>query len=158
VSAAPPDVDRDAVPRSARWLVGTLLVLLLVPGLVGFDAWPLTGWRLFSLARDETQTLWVLEAVDGGGSPRRVDLEELPLRYRHAEWPMADLPGASTARRQAVCEALLAAVVDVEPATAELRIARDAARLEERDGEWTVVDDLEVVHACQTDDLGGAGA
>jgi len=141
------------VPRSARWLVGALLVLLLVPGLVGFDLWPLTGWRLFSLARDETQTLWVLEAVDGDGSSRLVDVEELPLRYRHAEWPMADLPGASTARRQAVCEALLGAVVDVEPSIAELRIARDRARLEEGDGEWAVVDDLEVIHTCRPGDL-----
>jgi hypothetical protein len=153
VSAAPPDVDQDAVPRSARWLVGALLVLLLVPGLVGFDAWPLTGWRLFSLARDETQTLWVLEAVDDDGSSRLVDLEELPLRYRHAEWPMADLPGASTGRRQAVCEALLGPVVEVEPGTAELRIARDRARLERRDGDWAVVDDLEVVHTCTPADL-----
>jgi hypothetical protein len=136
------------VPRSARWLVGALFALLLVPGLVGFDAWPLTGWRLFSLARDETQTLWVLEAMDADGSTRLVDLEELPLRYRHAEWPMADLPGASTERRQAVCEALMGAVVDVEPGTTELHVARDRARLEERGGEWTVVDDLEVIHTC----------
>ena len=153
MSAAPGDVEQDAVPRSARWLVGALFVLLLVPGLVGFDLWPLTGWRLFSLARDDTQTLWVLEEVDGDGSSRLVDVEELPLRYRHAEWPMADLPGASTARRQAVCEALLGAVVDVEPSTAELRIARDRARLEEGDGEWAVVDDLEVVHTCRPTDL-----
>jgi hypothetical protein len=157
LSAAPADVDPDAVPRSARWLVGALFVLLLVPGLVGFDAWPLTGWRLFSLARDETQTLWVLEAVDDDGSSRLVDLEELPLRYRHAEWPMADLPGASAERRQAVCEALLGAVVDVEPGTSELRIARDRARLEEREGEWTVIDDLEVIHTCGPADLGDAG-
>jgi len=153
LSAAPGDVEQDAVPRSARWLVGALLALLLVPGLVGFDLWPLTGWRLFSLARDETQTLWVLEAVDGDGSSRLVDVEELPLRYRHAEWPMADLPGASTARRQAVCEALLGAVVDVEPSIAEVRIARDRARLEEGDGEWAVVDDLEVIHTCRRGDL-----
>jgi hypothetical protein len=153
LSAAPGDIEQDAVPKSARWLVGALLVLLLVPGLVGFDLWPLTGWRLFSLARDETQTLWVLEAVDGDGSSRLVDVEELPLRYRHAEWPMADLPGASTARRQSVCEALLGAVVDVGPSIAELRIARDRARLEEGDGEWAVVDDLEVIHTCRPADL-----
>ena len=157
-SAAPSDVEPDAVPPSARWLVGALLVLLLVPGLVGFDLWPLTGWRLFSLARDDTQTLWVLEAVGGDGSSRLVDVEELPLRYRHAEWPMADLPGASTARRQAVCEALLGAVVDVEPATAELRIARDRARLEEGDGGWSVIDDLEVIHTCRPTDLEAADA
>ena len=158
MSAAPTDVDQDAVPRSARRLVGALFVLLLVPGLVGFDAWPLTGWRLFSLARNETQTLWVLQAVDDDGSSRLVDVEELPLRYRHAEWPMADLPGASTERRQAVCEALLGAVVDIEPATAELRIARDRARLEERGGEWVVIDDPEVIHTCRPADLEAAGA
>jgi hypothetical protein len=153
LSAAPGDVEKEAVPRSARWWVGTLFVLLLVPGLVGFDLWPLTGWRLFSLARDDTQTLWVLEAVDRDGSSRLVDVEELPLRYRHAEWPMADLPGASTGRRQAVCEALLGAVIDVEPSTAELRIARDRARLEEGDGDWAVVDDLQVIHSCRPTDL-----
>jgi hypothetical protein len=153
LSAAPSNVEPDAVPRSARWLVGALFVLLLVPGLVGFDLWPLTGWRLFSLARDETQTLWVLEAVDGDGSSRMVDVEELPLRYRHAEWPMADLPDASAARRQAVCEALLGAVVDIEPATTELRIARDRARLAKGDGEWAVIDDLEVIHTCRPGDL-----
>jgi hypothetical protein len=157
LSAAPTDVEQDAAPRSARWLVGALFVLLLVPGLIGFDAWPLTGWRLFSLARDDTQTLWVLQAVDEDGSSRLVDVEELPLRHRHAEWPMADLPGASTERRQAVCEALLGAIVDVEPATVELRIARDEAQLQERDGEWVVMDDLEVLHTCRPADLGGAG-
>jgi hypothetical protein len=157
LSAAPTDVEQDAAPRSARWLVGALFVLLLVPGLIGFDAWPLTGWRLFSLARDDTQTLWVLHAVDEDGSSRLVDVEELPLRYRHAEWPMADLPGASTERRQAVCEALLGAVVDVEPATVELRIARDEAQLQERDREWVVMDELEVLHTCRPADLGGAG-
>jgi hypothetical protein len=138
----------DAVPRSARWLVGVLLVLLLVPGLVGFDLWPLTGWRLFSLSRDATQTRWVLEAVDTDGSSRVVSLEELPLGYRHAEWPMAELPGSSTERRDDVCAALLDAVLDVDPSTAELRIARDHAELVQRGGEWEVRHDLDTFHAC----------
>jgi hypothetical protein len=145
-TATPPS---DVVPRSARWLVGALLVLMLVPGVVGFDAWPLTGWRLFSLARDETQTRWVLEAVGADGEARVVSLEELPLGYRHAEWPMADLPGASNEGREAVCQALLGAVVDVEPETAALRIARDRAELLERSGDWVVVDDLETFHECR---------
>ena len=89
--------DADRAPRGARVLVAALLVLLLVPGVVGFDLWPLTGWRLFSLSRDADQTRWVLEAVDATGDRRVVSLEELPLRYRHAEWPMAELPGASAA-------------------------------------------------------------
>ena len=144
----------DVVPRRARWFVGFLLLALAVPGIIGFDAWPLTGWRLFSLARDDSQTAWVLDAVDGRGETHVVELEDLPLRYRHAEWPMAELPGASTARREAVCQALLGAVVDVRPDTVALDITRDRQHMVERDGEWTVTHDPEVIHTCQVTDAG----
>lgn len=142
----------DAVPRGARWLVAAVLAALLVPGLIGFEAWPLTGWRLFSLARDDSQTAWVVEAVDARGDARPVDVEELPLGYRHAEWPMAELPGASTERRQDVCQALLGAVVDAEPGTVALNITRDRQQLVERDGEWTLTHDPEVVHTCTVEE------
>lgn len=148
--AAPADAAGDDVaPRSARILVAVLFVLLLVPAVVGFDAWPLTGWRLFSLSRDEDQTRWVLEAVDGRGDRRVVSLEELPLRYRHAEWPMAELRGASDDRRDAVCTALLEAVVDVYPSTVELALSRDHARLVEEGGEWRTEHDVEEFHTCR---------
>ncbi|HET6954738.1 MAG TPA: hypothetical protein VFI47_30530 [Acidimicrobiales bacterium] len=144
--ATPPGPDR--APRGARVLVAVLLVLLLVPGIVGFDAWPLTGWRLFSLSRDADQTRWVLDAVDGDGGHRIVSLEELPLRYRHAEWPMAELPGASASRRDAVCRALAEAVVRVHPETEELVLARDHARLVDDGGSWRTEHDVEPFHSC----------
>jgi hypothetical protein len=145
---APPAVEPDEAPRSARVFVTILFVLLLVPGVIGFDAWPLTGWRLFSVSRDADQTRWVLQATDDGGDSRVVSLEELPLRYRHAEWPMAELPGAAPARRDAVCEALLDPVTDTYPRTVELTLARDHARLVEHDGEWTTEHDIEPFHTC----------
>jgi hypothetical protein len=149
----------DVVPRSARRLVAVILALLIVPGVIGLELWPLTGWKLFSLARDDAQTRWVLDAVDGEGGTRTVSLEELPLGYRHAEWPMAELPGASTVRRDDVCQALLGAVVDVVPGTVELRIGRDHQRLVESDGGWTVVHDVEAFHSCRVAGVaGGADA
>jgi hypothetical protein len=145
----------DDPPRSARVLVRVLLVLLVGAG-IGVEAWPLTGWRLFSAERDDSQTQYVLEAVETDGSARRVDLDELPgLPYSNAEWAMAELPDAPDTRREAVCQALLEPVVEVEPGLAELRIARDDARLVESDGAWTVVDDLETVHVCRPADGGG---
>jgi hypothetical protein len=155
VAAAGPGEDAaDRAPRSARVLVAVLFVLLLVPGLIGFELWPLTGWRLFSVSRDADQTRWVLDAVDRAGDHRIVSLEELPLRYRHAEWPMADLPGASDARRDAVCGALFPAVARVVPDLAELVIARDHARLVERDdGSWTTEHDVEPFHSCTGGEL-----
>ena len=149
--------DADRAPRSARILVGILLVLMFVPGVIGFDVWPLTGWRLFSLSRDADQTRWVLEAVDADGERRVVSLEELPLGYRHAEWPMAELPGASADRRDAVCSALLDAVVDAHPGTVELVVARDHAELVERDGEWTTTHDIEPFHSCTAAGAGPVG-
>ena len=141
--------EPDEAPRSARILVAVLFVLLLVPGLIGFDAWPLTGWRLFSKSRGPEVTRWVIEAVDQDGSSRVVSLEELPLRYRHAEWPMSELPGASEAKKTAVCEALLTPVRNILPGTEELVIARDHARLVEGDdGHWTTTHDLEPFHSC----------
>ena len=156
--AAPPpaEPEPDEAPRSARIFVAVLFVLLLVPGVVGFDAWPLTGWRLFSLSRGPEQTRWVLEAVDDRGDRRVVSLEELPLRYRHAEWPLAELPGASEDRRDAVCAALLAPVVDAHPSTVGLVLARDRARLVEDGGEWTTEHDVEPFHTCGVGDAGEA--
>lgn len=152
MSEAAGDEGRGRPPRGARWLVGSALVLLLVPGIVGFDAWPLTAWRLFSLSRDADQTRWVIEAVDAHERARTVSLEELPLRYRHAEWPMAELPGAAARRRAEVCAALAEAVAVVEPGTVELRIVRDRQALVEVEGEWEVVHEPEVVHACAPGD------
>lgn len=140
--------DDDQIPRSAKWLVAILFVLLLVPGIVGFDAWPLTGWRLFSMSRDATQNQWVVQAVETDGTATTVSLEELPLGYRHAEWPMAELPGASEAERQRICRALAGAVVDVRPDTVEVRLAKDAKRMVEKDGDWVVEHDPEVVTFC----------
>jgi hypothetical protein len=142
--------DEDAPPRGAKVLVAVLLVLLLVPGLVGFDAWPLTGWRLFSLSRRATQTTWVIQAVEPGRAPRAVSLEDLPLAYRHAEWPMADLPGASGARRDDVCRALLGGVARVDPDVRGLVIARDHARLAHTGGRWVTIHDVEPFHTCGT--------
>ena len=92
--------------------------------------------------------------MDAEGRARTVSLEELPLRYRHAEWPMAELPGASAQRRADVCAALADAVVAVEPRTVELQIVRDRQTLVEVDGERVVEHDPEVVHACAP---GGGG-
>src|SRR5206468_2883631 len=43
----------DAVPRWAKWFVSLFLTAFVVCGVVGIEAWPLTGWRLFSHVRTE---------------------------------------------------------------------------------------------------------
>ena len=47
-----------------------------------------------------------------------------------------------------MCEALFEPVVEVEPSTVELTIARDRARLVERGGEWVTEHHYEPVASC----------
>lgn len=141
----------SADPGPSTWVkafIGVVLVLLVAPGLADVEAWPMTAWRLFSLSRGERQTEWVIDAVTADGTVRPVSLEELPLRYRHAAWPMAELPGSGQREREDVCQALLAATRDVFPDVVELRIVRDRQRMVEQDGDWVVTHAPEVIHTC----------
>jgi hypothetical protein len=132
---------------TVRVWVYALLALLVVPGLAGIEAWPLTEWRLFSLSRDASQTDWALDAVTADGT-ETIDLEQLPLAFRNAAWPLAELPRASTARREEVCLALLDGVRTVRPAADRLRLVRERRRMAGVDGEPTISADREVVHEC----------
>ena len=135
-------------PVSVRVFVGLLLMLLLVPGIVGFDAWPLTAWRLFSASRGDEQIRWEIEAVASDDTLTPVDLDDLPIAFRNAEWPLSNLGGAGDDRRDEVCQALLAGVAAELDDTQGLRIVRNERRLVEREGEWVVIEDRQPFHAC----------
>ena len=139
------DVELDQAPRSAKWLVGVLFAALLVPGIIGFDVWPLTGWRLFSASRHATDTRWIVQSVGDDGRASTVDLNELPLAYSNAEWPMT---GASTAKRERICRAMADAVADARPGTREVRLARDHEAMVHRHGDWIVTHQVEPLTTC----------
>ena len=133
-----------------RVFVWALLAALCIPGVIGFELWPASGWRLFSLSRDDSQTVWVLEADTPEDGVRRVSLEELPVAYRLADWVLAELPKSSEARREAVCAALLRATADeVVPDATAFQIVRDRQRLVRIDGGTRRAHDREVIHRCR---------
>lgn len=137
-----------STPRVARVWAGVLLTLLIIPGVIGFDLWPLTGWRLFSLARDAAQTEFALDVrTDGDDTFREIDLEQLPLAFRNAGWPLAELPGASSSRRRAVCEALLDGVRDAVADVEELALVRERRAMRSAD-EPEITEDREVIERC----------
>jgi hypothetical protein len=144
--STPAVVERP--PHAVRRFVAALFVLLAVAGVIGFEAWPLTAWRLFSLARDEEQTRWEVDAVVAGGEVVTVDFDELPIAFRNAEWPLSGLPGAGDGRRDEVCRALLDGVRGEIADATGLRIVRNHRRLDEEDGDWVVSEQRELFHAC----------
>lgn len=115
-----------------RVFVYGLLVLLCIPAIVGFDVWPLTGWRLFSLSRDATQNEWALDAETADGTVR-VDLEQLPLAFRNAAWPLDHALHASERRRGEICTALFEGVRDAIPDAEALTVVRLHRTMTDRD-------------------------
>jgi hypothetical protein len=138
------------ITRVQRAWVALLLVLLLVPGVVGFDVWPLTGWRLFSLSRDADQTEWALDVQGADDAARfeEVDLERLPLAFRNAGWPLAELGHEGESRRQDVCEALLVGVRMVIPDARRLAIVRERRHMRVVDGDPVIDEHRERIHTC----------
>lgn len=124
------------------------LVLLLVAGLRSTEAWPLTGWRLFSGIRTDHQMGWSFETVDPAGAAAPLSLSSLPLGYQLATWRLGGLPSGPSARGTAVCSALLPPVLDRRPSTTELRVSRDHERLVRRHGDWVTVHDKTIVLRC----------
>jgi hypothetical protein len=145
-------VSTVGVPRRARVFSGVLFALLIVSALAVVEAWPLTAWRLFSADRGNAQTRWEIAAVSGDGEATPIDLDELPIAYRNAEWILAELPsgGSGDARREEVCQALLAGVREhAAPEAAGLVIVRNRRTMAAVDGGFAPVDGREPVHSCE---------
>lgn len=137
-SAGEPDVEAGP-SRAQRGLVLGALALLLAAGLFGVEAWPLTGWRLFSdVRRDEVGT-WAIQAVAEDGTTTRVSARDLGLGFRFASRSFDDARDQPPAERAALCDALVEAVRGREPTTARVRVLHGRRRLVEAGGEWTAV-------------------
>lgn len=68
-------------PWPARLFVVAFVGAVAVCGVFSIEAWPLTGFRLFSRERHEVATGWMATSVDARG-------HETPVRF--ADFPRAD--------------------------------------------------------------------
>jgi hypothetical protein len=100
----------EGVPRGIRRFVIVFLAAFLVSGTFGIEAWPLTGWRLFSHLRAPRQVSWQAVAVDVHGREERVVFIHLPWAYRGFTLVMQRFDRLTPDRRRDVCRSWLEAV------------------------------------------------
>jgi hypothetical protein len=104
-------VDQDSgsrdemVPRRVKWFVRAFLAAFIACGLAGIEAWPLTGFRLFSHLRHERAVSWERTAVDAGGSERAITFADLPDGYRSFVLLVTSFPSKPKDERDAMCRA-----------------------------------------------------
>lgn len=142
---APAPAGRDPeIPAAARAWVVAILVLLVVPGVIGFDFWPLTGWRMYSVSATESRIEWGVEAITPHG-PVDLAWPEYPLAYRVAAWPLAEFESLSDDRREGRCLAMLEGVRAALPEATAVAVTRDRRTLND---EGTFSTERVRVHRC----------
>lgn len=130
---ATPAIDR--APRWARWFVWSFLAAFAVCGVGGIEAWPLTGFRLFSHLRHEHQMQWVAFAVRPEGGEVWLRLSRFPGGYNGFPLVMKSFATRSPEKREEMCRAWTIAASGLEGKTVAIRIYALDRRLEPRRGQ-----------------------
>jgi hypothetical protein len=113
---------QDDVSRSVTWFVRVFLAAFLLCGLVGIEAWPLTGFRLFSHLRHERTISWERTVVEPDGRELAVTFAGLPDGYRSFVLVVKDFEGSPPASRDAMCRTWLQGLRRVRPEATLMRV------------------------------------
>jgi hypothetical protein len=97
------DPEGEALPTWLRPVVYGFLVAVLVCGLFSIEAWPLTGFRLYSDVRPETRYTHEIVAELADGTERVVDLDRFPLGYHNTNLWIRGFDHYSPAKREEIC-------------------------------------------------------
>ncbi len=92
-------------PWPARVFASALVVAVALCGALSVEAWPLTGWRLFSTERRPIAVGWLATSVDARGRETPIPFERFPAADRHFISVMSTYAAQSPAEQEATCAA-----------------------------------------------------
>lgn len=126
-----------------------LLAAFVTCGVLGIEAWPLSGFRLFSAPRGAETTGWRLVAVTADGEQVRVNVSRLGAAYRGFGFVARSFGDLAAPERAAVCGAWLRAAASIGIDAAALRLVKVDQALVPRNDEGPLVDPRRtVVSTC----------
>jgi hypothetical protein len=145
------------VARWTRRFVWAFLAAFVIAGLLGLEAWPLTGWRLFADARGARQRSWEAVTVDAAGRQRPIPFADLPVRYQGNVQVLKGFPELGPGEQAAVCRAWADAVRQRGGEVREVRIYLREADVSLRVGQRGAPPQLTLRYTCRDGTVRAAG-
>jgi hypothetical protein len=145
------------VPRWTRRFVAAYLAAFLLCGLVGVEAWPLTGWRLFADARPARQPGFQAVTVDPAGRETPIPFAALPAGFHGNVQVLKGFAGLPDDRKLAVCRAWADAVGARGGQVAAVRIYRTVTDVAARVGRRGAPPDRSLRWTCDAGGVHAAG-
>ena len=108
--------------RGVRAFVAVFLSVFVACGLLQVEAWPLSGWRLFSHVRTGEIRSWLATAVDPDGVERPVPFGSFAAAHRGELQVLKGFDGLSVAERRDVCRAWADEMARIGVDVVEIRI------------------------------------
>ena len=137
-----PADQRSAPGRSVRRFVWIFLAVFLICGAVGLEAWPFSGFRLFSSARTDTAVVYGIVRTDAGGAQTPFPVSSLPPAYGGLGSILRNGDPVS-----GLCPLYLDAIRKAAPDTVAIRVVRTVQRLD-AGGRPPAVLSVQEVGAC----------
>ena len=110
------------VRRALTW---GLVAVVAACGAAGVEAWPLTGWRLFSELRGPVAARYEARVVGADGAEAPVPFSDLPRSFSGSEPVLQAMAGQSPGQREPACGAWASATAGLTGTpVAEVRVYR----------------------------------
>jgi hypothetical protein len=97
--------EDEQVGRGVKAFVAVFLAVFVACGLFQLEAWPFSGWALFSHLRTDERRGWLVTGVDADGGERPIPFSTFPAAYRGEQRVLDGFDDLSPAGRQGVCRA-----------------------------------------------------
>ncbi|MDQ3147596.1 MAG: hypothetical protein M3R01_11825 [Actinomycetota bacterium] len=100
------EADQPVMPgRGTRRFVLGFLAVVLACAFVGIEAWPFTGWNLYSRRLTDVVTRYRAVTVDTEGAEHGIPWGRLPVAYASTYRQLPSLDRREPDEREPVCEA-----------------------------------------------------
>ena len=131
-----------------RRFVALFLTAFVACGLFQVEAWPFSGWKLFSHLRTDEVRGWVATAVAADGVEQPVPFSTFPSEYRSPLHVLQGFEDLSPAGRADVCRAWAAEMARQGTDVVEIRIYATTGSARHPDGEGGGGARRDLRHVC----------